>query len=407
MSKRKIQPLTSGEKELLKMLNCGESLDDMVKPLMKRLIEASLGGELDEHLLNNADSGKANRRNGYGSKRLKSGVGEIEIATPRDRNSSFEPTIIAKGQTAISEGICDKILSFYKSGMSYSDIQESLKDLYDTEISVGTISKITDRILDELDEFKNRPLDEVYPIIYMDAIHFKVRDKDDGIVKSRAIYTLLAVNKYGKKEILGMYSSESEGAAHWSSVLADLKARGIKDILIASIDNLSGFKEAIEAHFPNCNVQLCIVHQIRNSLKYITSKDQKEFLSDLKKVYKASNRDNAESELLKLDEKWGKTYHVVLKSWHNNWESLSKYFDFSPMIRKLIYTTNPVEGVHRQIRKYTKSKAAFTSQKALEKLVFCAFEKATKKWTQPIQNWALIISELDLTFKNRLKLDIN
>ena len=272
------------------------------------------------------------------------------------------------------------------------------------EVSAATIHAVTDKLLPEIAEWRSRPLDSVYPIVFMDAIHFKVRD--DGKVKSKALYTLLAVNEAGHKDILGLYMSEHEGASFWLSVLSDLQSRGVEDILIACVDGLKGFPEAIETVFPKATVQLCVIHQIRHSLRYIGSKHQKEFMADLKQVYRATSLDVAEQKLLELDEKWGKQYPVALKSWHTNWAHLSHYFQFSQPIRTLIYTTNAVEGLHRQIRKYTKSKGAFTSENALLKLVYCAMKNIMQKWqNQPLQNWASIVSQLDIAFPNRLNLE--
>jgi len=298
-----------------------------------------------------------------------------------------------------------KILNLYANGMSYSDIRDNLEEIYQVEISNGTISKITDRLLPALMAWRERPLKSCYPIVFIDAIHFKIRE--DGRVASKAIYSILAIDDEGKKDILGLYINESEGANFWATVLANLKERGVEDILIACIDGLKGFPEAINAIFPKTEIQLCIIHQIRNSIRYVASKDQKEFMCDLKEIYRASSLALAESNLLKLEEKWEKKYPVVTKSWRRNWAELSSYFKYDTYIRRLIYTTNPVEGLHRIIRKYTKPKGAFTSENALLKLVFCAHKKALAKWTQPIHNWARIVSQLDIHFPDRLELKIN
>jgi len=332
-------------------------------------------------------------------------MGAFELETPRDRNADFEPQIVKKRQTVMTDDLDSKILNLYANGMSYADIRDNLEEIYQVPISNGTISKITDRLLPELEEWRNRPLSSVYSVLYLDAIHFKVRENNQVI--SKAIYSLLAINSEGEKEILGLYINESEGASFWAGILASLKERGVKDILIACVDGLTGFPDAINALFPKTEVQLCVIHQIRNSLRYVASGDQKEFMIDLKEIYRASSKDVAETNLLKLGEKWGTKYPIVINSWNNNWENLSTYFKYDTNIRKLIYTTNAVEGLHRMVRKYTKSKGAFTSENALLKLVYCAYMKILKKWSMPIFNWALIVSQLELHFPDRLKLQLH
>ena len=397
---KKLSPI---EESILASLQSGKGLQESLSPLVKRVMEAALEGEMEAHL--EKEEQQSNRRNSKSSKKMKSSSGEFDLITPRDRHSDFEPQIIQKRQTVLTDDLDSKILSLYANGMSYSDIRSNLEELYQVEISSAAISKITDRLLPELEAWRNRPLESVYPIVFLDAIHFKIRE--EGRVVSKAIYSLLAVNNQGQKDILGLYIDDSEGANFWASVLASLKERGVEDILIACIDGLKGFPEAINAIYPNTEIQICIIHQIRNSMRYVASKDQKEFMRDLKEVYRASSRDLAETNLLKLDEKWGKKYPLVIKSWQNNWDNLAAFFKYDQMIRKMIYTTNAVEGLHRMVRKYTKSKGAFTSENALLKLVYCAYNKAISKWTQPVQNWALIISQLDIHFPGRLKLEIS
>ena len=288
--------------------------------------------------------------------------------------------------------------------MSYEAISEHLAEMYGLEVSSAKISLITDKLLPLITEWRNRPLESVYPIVFLDAMHFKVRV--DGKVTTKAFYSVLAVSTEGKKDILGLYLSENEGARFWLGVLNDLRARGVEDLLIASIDGLKGFPEAIADVFPKTEIQLCIVHQIRNSLKYVVSKDQKAFMADLKLVYRPSSKDLAEHHLLELGEKWGKKYPAVMKSWNDNWENLSQYFKYPEELRRIIYTTNIVEGFHRQIRKYTKNKGAFTSENALLKLIYCACQKVLEKWNQPMHNWALIISQLQIYFDGRLNLGL-
>jgi transposase-like protein len=395
--------LSATELSVLEALKSGKGLQDALAPMVKRVMEAALEGEMEQHLENNSQS--SNRRNGKSHKTVKSSSGSFELSTPRDRDGAFDPEIVKKRQTILPDDLEHKIMNLYTNGMSYSDIRHNLEELYQVEIPAATITAITDRLIPELNEWKNRPLEAVYPILFLDAMHFKIRE--EGHVVSKAIYTLLAINSDGKKEILGLYVDDNEGANFWASVLASLKERGVEDILIACVDGLKGFVEAIHAVYPQTEVQLCVIHQIRNSMRYVASKDQKEFMRDLKEVYRASSRDIAEHNLLLLDEKWGQKYPIVTKSWQRNWDELSAYFKYEPMLRKMIYTTNAVEGLHRQIRKYTKPKGAFTSEKALTKLVFAAYKKMLRTWcAQPIQNWAQIISQLNLHFPERLKLNI-
>jgi len=396
------------QEEAISQLKSGQSLtgkDGVLTPLIKKILEAALEGEMDTHLLDCREQGLSNRRNGKQTKTVKSGVGSFELDTPRDRESSYEPEIIKKRQTVLNESLDNKILSLYALGMSYEAIGEHLNDLYGLDVSTAKISQVTDKLLPVISEWRNRPLESVYPIVFLDAMHFKVRV--EGKVITRAFYSVLAVNTEGKKDILGLYLSENEGAHFWLGVLNDLRARGLEDILIASIDGLKGFPEAIAQVFPKTEIQLCIVHQIRNSLKYVVSKDQKEFMADLKLVYRASSKDLAEHRLLELDEKWGKKYPAVLKSWNANWDALSQYFKYPEQLRRIIYTTNIVEGFHRQIRKYTKNKGAFTSENALIKLIYCACQKVMEKWNQPMHNWALIISQLQIFFEGRLEWELS
>jgi transposase-like protein len=395
------------QKEAIDKLKSGQSLtgkDGVLTPLIKEILEAALEGEMDSHLLDCKIQDQANRRNGKLKKTMKTGTGSFELETPRDRDGSFEPELVKKRQTVLNESLDNKVLSLYAAGMSYDAITEHLSDMYGLEISAAKISLITDKLIPIITEWRNRPLEAIYPIVFLDAIHFKVRE--EGKVTSKAFYSILGVNTEGKKDILGMYFSENEGAHFWLSVMNDLRARGIEDILIASIDGLKGFPEAIVQVFPKAEIQLCVVHQIRNSLKYVVSKDQKAFMLDLKLVYKATSKDLAEHHLLELGEKWGKKYPAVIKSWQANWDSLSQYFKYPEELRRIIYTTNIVEGFHRQIRKYTKSKGAFTSENALVKLIYCACQKILEKWDQPMHNWALIVSQLQIYFDGRLKLEL-
>jgi len=395
------------KKEAIDRIKSGQDItgkDGILTPLIKEILEAALEVEMDSHLSECKDLGESNRRNGKLKKTIKTGTGSFELETPRDRESSFEPEIIKKRQTVLNESLDNKILSLYAAGMSYETITEHLKDMYGLDVSSAKISLITDKLMPIIMEWRNRPLDAVYPIVFLDAIHFKVRE--EGKVRSKAFYSILGVKVDGRKDILGMYFSENEGSHFWLSVLNDIRTRGVEDILIASIDGLKGFPEAIATVFPKTEIQLCIVHQIRNSLKYIVSKDQKPFMVDLKLVYKASSKELAEHRLLELGEKWGKKYPAVIKSWQAHWDSLSQYFKYPEELRRIIYTTNIVEGFHRQVRKYTKNKGAFTSENALVKLIYCACQKILEKWYQPMHNWGLIASQLQIYFDGRLNLEL-
>ncbi len=394
------------EKKALEQLKSGKSLfgkDGAFAPLLKGFIEKALEFEMEDHL-DKSERVRGNKRNGKGKKTIKSSAGSFLIETPQDRHSSFEPELIKKRQTILAESLEEKIIGLYSLGMSYRDISSHIREMYDTNISHTVLSQITDKIIPEIKAWQNRPLETVYPIIWLDAMHFKV--KDEGKVVHKALYNILGINKEGEKEILGIYLSESEGANFWLQVLTDLNNRGVKDILIASIDNLSGFSEAIQSIYPKSEIQSCIVHQIRNSLKYVTAKDRKEFMPDLKNVYRADTKDIAEIELENLSEKWGKRYPIVIKSWKKNWEKLSTYFEFTEPIRKLIYTTNPIEGYHRQIRKVTKNKGAFPNETALIKLVYLATKRIEQKWTSPLTDWGLTVQQLAIKFEGRLELDI-
>jgi putative transposase len=372
--------------------------DGALTALVKQITEMTLQAELESHLAQDLEN---NRKNGYMSKTMRTEHGEFELETPRDRNGSFEPQIVKKSQTNLSDEIEKKMLSLFGLGSSYSQITEHIEDIYGVHFSKPAITAVTDRLIPMLEEWKIRPLDAIYPFIYLDAIHYKVRE--DGHYVSKAFYTVLGVNLEGKKEILGLYLNESEGAKFWLQVLTDLQNRGVQDILIASVDGLKGFPEAINAVFPNTEVQLCIVHQIRNSVKYIASKDQKVFTGELKSVYQAFTKEEAEIALDKLESKWGKKYPIVFESWRNKWDNLSNYFKYPEPIRRIIYTTNIIESVHRQFRTLTKTKGAFPNDNSLLKLLFAGIKNAEKKWSMPIQNWSLTISQLNIFFKERLK----
>lgn len=391
--------------ELSKGLLEGKPLtgkDGVFTPLLKKVIEASLEGEMDAHLASEDRSAK-NRRNGKGRKNLSSSLGELEIFTPRDRDGSFSPETIKKRQRRISDDIDAKILSLYGKGMSYRDLQDHLKDMYGAEISVGTLNAITDRILPEILEWQARPLESLYPVVWLDAMHFKVREH--GKVISKAVYSILGINRDGEKQVLGIYFGDNESSSYWRQMLYDLKTRGIKDIFVACIDNLSGFGDAIEDMFPGADVQLCIVHQMRNSMKYITEKDMKPMVRDLKKIYTAPNPVAAGQYLDMAEETWGTKYRVVFRSWRNNWDRLMNFYKYPPTLRRVIYTTNPIESFHRMVRKVTKTKGSFTSENAIIKQIYLACINAQTKWNGSIYAWPSVRRDLVDYFEDRFLTD--
>lgn len=353
----------------LEQLRSGESLygkNGTFASLMKKFLEAALEAEMESHM-DEVERSRGNRRNGKSHKQIRTSEGMIDIDTPRDRRSNFEPQLIKKRE---------KILGMYGLGMSLRDISGHTKEMYDTDISHSTLSSITDKIIPEVKEWQSRSLDSLYTIVWMDAMHYKV--KEDHRFVSQAVYNILGVDRNGHKHLLGMYVSENEGANFWLSVLTDLQNRGVEDILIACLDNLKGFSEAIQSVFPDTEVQTCVAHQIRNSLKYVASKGQKEFMNDLKPVYRADTLDLAGLRMDELQDKWGEKYPVVIDSWRRNWDRLTTYFRYDKSIRKLIYTTNTIEGFHRQVRKVTKTKGAFTWDMALLKLIYLAHKNIKK-----------------------------
>ena len=372
--------------------------DGILTPLIKQLTEAALVAELDGHL---ANPDTVNRKNGKTTKTVKSPIGNFELNTPRDRAGTFEPQLVKKHQTQLTDEMERKIIGLFSLGSSYQDIRAHIEDMYGMSVSNGTVNAITDKLLPELQAWRERELEPLYPVIWLDAIHYKI--KENGRFISKAVYTILALNVEGKKELLGLYLSDNEGAHHWLSVLTDLYNRGVKDILIACVDGLKGFPEAIETIYPQTEVQLCVIHQIRNSMKYVASKHQKAFMADLKCVYKAATLNAAEMALDELETKWGDKYPVVIKSWRNKWALLSVYFKYPDYVRTAIYTTNAVEAVHRQFRKLTKTKGGFANENSLLKLLYAGILKASERWTHPIQNWNLTLSQLSIHFEGRLE----
>ncbi len=374
-----------------------------IKKIIKASLEGMLEAELTEHLgyekYSPTGKNNGNSRNGKTSKTLRNDNGEIELTVPRDRNCSFDPLVVKKYERTLGP-IEDKIISMYAKGMTVRDIQAHIHEIYGMDISPTLVSNITDKIIDLAKEWHNRPLEKIYPIVYFDAIHYKVTD--NGKVINKAAYTCLSLDLEGKKDLLGLWVSEAEGANFWLTVLTELRNRGVQDVLIACVDGLKGFPEAINTVFPKTEIQLCIIHLIRNTLKYIASKDQKLFMQNLKTVYTAPTEEAALLALDKLEETWNKKYSLALKTWRNNWKETSTFFKYPDEIRRMIYTTNSVEALHRQFRKVTKSKSIFPNDDALKKMLYLAYRDLSKKWTMPVQNWAIVLSHLSLIFEERL-----
>lgn len=391
-----------------------KSVEDLIGPkglfkkILKDFVETTLDEEMNLHLGYEKSQAKGrnsgNSRNGKASKTVKSETfGEIEITTPRDRNGDFEPLIVKKRQTNLGK-LEDQIISMYGRGMTTREIQAHVEEIYGADISPTHVSHITNRVMDLVTEWQSRPLARVYPIVFFDAIHYKVRDNNKVVTK--AAYTCLAVDTDGKKHVLGLWVGESEGASYWLNVLNELKNRGVEDIFIACVDGLKGFPDAIKSVYPATEVQLCVIHQIRNSLRYVSWKDYKPLLADLKLVYKATTQDRAELELNRFAEKWGPKYPLVIKSWRNNWSNLSTYFRYPPDIRKVIYTTNAVEQLHRQFRKVTKNRAVFPNDDSLLKLLFLSVRNISKKWTtMSVQNWNFALTQFSIMFEDRFELN--
>lgn len=382
----------------------GITAENLFKPLFKRFVEEALEAEMDEHL-HKGERAQGNRKNGKNRKTVKSTNGSFILETPRDRLGTFEPRLVGKRQTLISEEIEDKVLRLYSKGMSVRDITEHIEEMYGFTLSATTMSNITDRVIPLIKEWQQRPLEHTYCIVWLDAMFYKVRE--EGRVVTKALYNIIGINTSGVKELLGIYMADSEGSKFWMQVLEDLKNRGLQDILIACTDNLKGFAEVIEMVFPRTQVQSCIVHQIRNSYKYVSTKDSRDFMNDLKTIYKASTKEIAEDNLAIVEEKWNKKYPIAIQSWITNWDRLSTFFDYPEAIRKIMYTTNIIEAFHRQVRKVTKTKGAFTSDIALLKLVYLATTRMIEKWCRPINNWAVIASQLQIIFKERFDIQYN
>lgn len=378
-----------------------QDLQEALKDLLGDTMEQMLKAELDEHL--DYEYGEKplslNTRNGSSKKTVKSSYGNIDLNIPRDREGSFEPQALKKYQKDISN-IENQIISMYAKGMTTRDISTHIKEIYGFGISESMVSKITNKILPTIEEWQNRPLEKVYPFVFLDAIHYHVRE--NNIVVKKAVYIALGYNTEGYKEILGMWVGENESSKYWLLVLNQLKERGLEDILIVSTDNLSGFSQAIESVYPKTEIQKCVIHQIRNSTKFVSYRDIKELMKDLKTVYKASTEELALSNLDIFEEKWGKKYPMCVNSWRNNWAELATYFKYPEGIRKLIYTTNSIENFNRQLRKVTKNKTIFPSDYALQKSLYLAMVDASSKWTSRIRGWDQILSQLSIFFESRI-----
>lgn len=381
-----------------------DDLKDVFKLMVGEMLENGLEGELDDELgytkYDYRNKLGENSRNGYSKKTLKTSFGETEIKVPRDREGEFEPQLVKKNQTTLTGDIEEKILSMYAKGMTTSDIETHIQDIYGLECSDSTISRITDKILPVVREWQSRPLEEVYAVVFMDAIHFHVRS--EGQIVKKAVYIAIGINMDGLKEVLGMWVGENESAKFWLSVMNGLKNRGLQDILIACVDGLTGFPAAIEAVYPKTEIQQCIIHQIRNTTRFVSYKDIKALMADLKKVYAAIDEQTALAELENFDEKWGNKYPKIAISWRDNWANLSTYFKYPQEVRTLIYTTNAIEGFNRQLRKVTKNKGVFPTDDSLLKMLYLAMMDITKKWTGKRREWGQIHSQLEIFFADRL-----
>ncbi|ERT67917.1 transposase, Mutator family [Cetobacterium somerae ATCC BAA-474] len=393
-------------REFLKQnpISSPDDLNTFFKDMMKVMIEEFYQGELEEELgytkydYRNKDSN--NSRNGYSSKKLKSSAGEIEVNVPRDRNGEYEPQVVKKHQNTIGQDLEAKIISMYAKGMTTSDIESHIEEIYGYQVSDSSITRITDKILPLVKEWQTRPLEAVYPIVFMDAIHYHVRS--EGQIVKKAVYIAIGISSSGEKDVIGMWVGENESAKFWLSKLNELKSRGVEDILIACVDGLIGFANAIEAVYPQTQIQQCIIHQIRSSTQFVSYKDIKALIADLKLVYKATTEESALLNLELFDEKWGKKYPKIAISWKNNWSRLSTYFKYPQEIRTLIYTTNTIEGYNRQLRKVTKNKSVFPTDDSLLKMLYLATQDITKKWTSRQRDWGQMISQFQIYFEGRI-----
>ena len=403
----KVGPMTEGKKNIISSLlqeydiKSAEDIQDALKDLLGGTIQEMLEAEMDDHLgYEKYDRSESpNYRNGKKTKKIRSRYGDMDIEVPQDRDSSFEPKIVQKRKKDIS-AIDEKIISMYAKGMTTRQISETIEDIYGCQISEGMVSNITDRLLPEIEEWQNRPLSDVYPILFIDAVHFSVRD--NGIIRKLAAYIILGINSDGHKEVLSIQVGENESSKYWLSVLNELKNRGVKDILILCADGLSGIKESIAVAFPNTEYQRCIVHQVRNTLKYVADKDKKEYAKDLKTIYQASSEEIAHKNMEQITEKWEPKYPNAMKSWAKNWDAISPIFKFSADVRKVIYTTNAIESLNSTYRRLNRQRSVFPSDTALLKALYLATFEATKKWHLPLRNWGKVYGELSIMFEGRL-----
>ena len=410
MSRRKRTPEENERREkireLLKISNVGsmEDIQKLFKETIAEFMENGLEAELDEELgyskYDYRNKETKNSRNGHSSKTLRTSFGDVEVSVPRDRKSEFEPQLLKKNQTSISQDIEEKILSMYAKGMTTGDIETHIRDIYGIEVSDTTISRITDKILPAAKEWQQRPLESIYAVVFLDAIHYHVRS--EGQIVKKAVYIAIGVDLEGHKDVLGMWVGENESAKYWATVLNSLKNRGVEDILIVCTDNLTGFSAAIESVYPKTEIQNCIIHQLRNSSKYVSYKDIKALMTDLKAVYAAVDETSALEALEVFAERWDKKYPSISRSWRENWPNLSTYFKFPQEVRRLIYTTNTIEGFNRQLRKVTKSKSVFPTDDSLLKMLYLAMMDITKKWTGRRQDWSTIHSQLAIFFPDRM-----
>jgi transposase-like protein len=412
MARREKKPvhkvvMTEGKRNIIHQLlqeydiETAEDIQEALKDLLGGTIKEMMEAEMDNHLgyEKSERSDSDDYRNGYKSKKINSSYGSMDIQVPQDRKSTFEPQVVKKRQKDISD-IDQKIISMYAKGMTTRQISETIEDIYGFETSEGFISDVTDKILPQIEDWQNRPLDEVYPILYIDAIHYSVRD--NGVIRKLAAYVILGINTSGKKEVLSINVGDNESSKYWLSVLNELKNRGVKDILIICADGLSGMKEAIAAAFPKTEYQRCIVHQVRNTLKYVPDKDRKAFATDLKTIYHASDEEKARQALERVTEKWTGKYPNSMKRWYDNWDAVTPIFKFSPDVRKVIYTTNAIESLNSTYRKLNRQRSVFPSDTALLKALYLATFEATKKWTTTIRNWGQVYGELSIMYEGRL-----
>lgn len=405
--KREPVKMTEGKKNIIAALlqeydiQSAEDIQDALKDLLGGTIKEMLEVEMDDHLGYEPyeRSENQNSRNGYKQKQIRSKYGETTINVPQDRESTFEPKIVKKRQKDIS-AIDDKIISMYAKGMTTRQISETIEDIYGFEVSEGMVSDITDKLLPEIEQWQNRPLSSIYPIVFIDAVHFSVRD--NNIIKKLAAYIILGINEDGRKEVLSIQVGANESSKYWLSVLNELKNRGVQDILILCADGLTGIKESVSVAFPNTEYQRCIVHQVRNTLKYVADKDKKEFATDLKKIYHAASEEAGMARLEEVNDKWDERYPNAMRSWHKNWDVISPIFKFSAEVRKVIYTTNAIESLNSTYRKLNRQRSVFPSDTALLKALYLATFEATKKWTMPLRNWGKVYGELSIMFEGRL-----